>query len=100
MTDKTWKAVERKIMKMLGGKRIPITGRTRGSAPDGEHEWLSPEIKHRKKLPEWLHDAMNQAELSQKNGQLPVVILHQSRQEHANDFVVIRLGDFIDWFIS
>jgi hypothetical protein len=98
MSDKLWKKTERAIMKLLGGTRIPITGRIRGSAPDGEHSWLSIEIKHRKVLPAWLQDAMNQAELSNVGGKLPVVVLHESGQHHRNNFVVLRLGDFIDWF--
>lgn len=98
MSDKTWKKVERKIADMLGGKRIPVSGRQRGDAPDIEHHWLSLEVKHRKQFPNWLHDAMDQAEKSQKDNQLPTVVLHQEGKLHKNDFVVIRLQDFIDWF--
>jgi len=96
MTD--WKRTEREVGKHLGGTRVPITGRQRGSAPDVEHEWLSIEVKHRKKLPEWLHDAMDQAVKSQKNGQVPIVVLHQSGKHHDNDYVVLKMSDFADWF--
>lgn len=99
MTDKTWKATERQVAKLLGGVRVPITGRTRGSTPDIDHEWLSLEVKHRKKLPEWIHDAMRQAQASMKPNQLPTVVLHENRTNHKDDLVVIRLGDFIDWFV-
>ena len=99
MADKTWKANEREIAKRLGGKRVPITGRIRGSAPDIEHEWLSLEVKHRKALPAWLHDAMDQAVKSKVGEQLPTVVLHQNRQNHDEDFVVMRLADFEAWFI-
>ena len=98
MSEKRWKAVERAIMSRLGGKRIPVTGRIRGEAADGEHDWLSPEIKHKNKLPDWLHDAMAQAVASQRNGQLPVVVLHQQGKRHADDYVIVRLGDWCDWF--
>jgi len=98
VTDKTWKAVERKYAEMFGGKRIPITGRIRGSAPDIQHEWLSFEVKHRKALPAWIHDAMNQAEMSKKGNQLPIVILHQNRMKYEEGFVVLRVKDFLNWF--
>lgn len=77
MTDKTWKSAERKIAALLGGERVPITGRSRGSAPDIQHETLSLEVKHWQKFPEWLKDAMNQAEMSATPDQIPTVVLHE-----------------------
>ena len=32
----TWKASERRMASLLGGERVPVTGRGRGSAPDIE----------------------------------------------------------------
>ncbi|GIV61536.1 MAG: hypothetical protein KatS3mg044_0402 [Rhodothermaceae bacterium] len=58
MPEKTWKAVERKVAERLGGRRVPVTGRSRGDAPDVAHAWLSIEIKHRARLPAWIEDAM------------------------------------------
>lgn len=94
----TWKTVERKIAALLGGERVPVTGRQRGSAPDIKHDWLSPEVKHRKELPFWLHDAMAQAEASKDGEQLPIVVLHEKQMEYGQSFVVIRLRDFVDYF--
>jgi len=95
----TWKAVERSIAKIVGGERVPITGRQRGSAPDVAHEWLGIEIKHRKQLPAWLHDAMAQAVACSDNGdKLPIVVLHEKGRRHDDDFVVVRLSDFVDHF--
>ena len=51
---KDWKQAERRIAKLLGGRRIPITGRQRGDVPDIEHDALSIEVKSRKALPAWL----------------------------------------------
>jgi hypothetical protein len=96
--NKTWKNTERAVAKILGGKRVPITGRNRGDAPDVAHIWLSIEVKHRKQVPEWIKDAMSQAVASQRGEQLPVVILHEQGQAHKNDLVIIRLGDFQEWF--
>lgn len=91
----TWKAVERAIAQRLGGQRVPITGRQRGSAPDVAHEEFGIEVKHRKALPSWLLDAMDQAVACSGDGaKLPVVVLHQAGQRHDNDLIVLRLKDF------
>ena len=94
----TWKHVERQIASILGGERVPVSGRQRGSAPDIDHEWLSLEVKHRKSLPAWMHDAMRQAEASKRGDQLPAVILHQKQMQYGDSFVLVRLGDFVEWF--
>lgn len=94
----TWKSTERKIAERLGGRRVPITGRIRGSAPDIEHEWLSIEVKHRKTLPKWMADAMEQAQASKRGEQLPIVVLHENRQKFDDAYVVIRLEDFLTYF--
>ncbi len=94
----TWKTVERKIAAILGGTRVPVTGRQRGSAPDIEHSHLSLEVKHRKALPGWIMEAMAQAQASKRNGQLPVVILHGERQRYAESMVLVRLDDFVEWY--
>ena len=98
-----WKAVERTIAERLGGRRVPVTGRQRGDAPDIDHPWLSIEVKHRKKLPAWLFDAMAQAVASRTYGsdgedKLPVVVLHENGKHHDNDLVMMRLYDFSFWF--
>ena len=98
MSDKAWKATERAIAAMLGGHRIPITGRQRGDVADIQHPWLSPEVKHREHLPRWIHDAMAQAVASAKSEQLPVVILHEKGARHRDDIISVRLGDWLDWF--
>jgi len=51
-------------------------------------------VKSRRKLPAWIEDAMRQAEASAKNGQLPVVVLHQDGGKYRDSFVVLRLRDF------
>jgi hypothetical protein len=91
---KDWKACGRRVAELLGGRRVPVSGRTRGDCPDVEHPTLSIECKSRKKLPAWIEDAMNQAEASVKDGQLPVVVLHQDRAPYAQSLVVLRLEDF------
>jgi hypothetical protein len=98
MADKTWKAVERQIARRLGGQRVPITGRARGSAPDVDHPWLSIEVKHRKRLPQWLLDALDQARAAANDQQLPIAVLHENGRRFSDAIVVMRLADFEDWF--
>jgi hypothetical protein len=96
--DKPWKRAEREIARIIGGERVPITGRIRGSAPDVAHEWLSVECKQRRRLPEWLHDAMSQAKASARGDQLPVAILHESGRPYSSALVVLELRHFVDHF--
>jgi len=94
----TWKACERTIAKILGGERVPVSGRQRGDSPDIAHDWLSIEVKHRKSLPSWLWDAMDQAQASKVEDQLPIVVLHEKSQKYSECFVLMRLDDFTDYF--
>jgi hypothetical protein len=96
--DKLWKATERRTAAILGGKRVPVSGRGRGDVPDVEHPWLSVECKHRKSLPAWLLDAMDQARAAAREDQLPVAILHKAGRRHADSLVLVRLADFVEWF--
>jgi Holliday junction resolvase len=91
---KDWKACERRVAELLGGKRVPVSGRTRGDCPDVEHPTLSIECKSRKKLPAWIEDAMKQAEASAKDGRLPVVVLHQDRTPYVKSLALLRLENF------
>lgn len=95
-----WKRTERRVAAVLGGgaKRVPVTGRQRGDVPDIAHPLFCPEVKHRKTIPAWLHDAMAQARAAMRGGQLPIVVLHQHGARHADDLVVIRLADFVAYF--
>jgi hypothetical protein len=92
---KSWKTAERRIADLLGGKRIPVSGRGRGDNPDVAHPTLAIECKSRKKLPGWIHDAMLQAEASKGDDQLPVVVLHQDRARYNEALVLLRLKDFL-----
>lgn len=94
MADKRWKAAERKVAARIGGARVPVSGRGRGDAPDIAHPTLSPEVKTRKKLPGWLHDAMDQAKQSAVGARTPIVVLHEVGRRFDEDHVVMRLVDF------
>ena len=94
---KDWKACERRVAELLGGKRVPVSGRTRGDCPDIEHPTLSIECKSRKRLPAWIEDAMKQAEASAKDGRLPVAVLHQDHAPYTESLVLVRLEDFASY---
>jgi hypothetical protein len=92
----TWKHAERQIAKRLGGRRVPVTGRA--GQPDVAHPWLSIEVKHRRRLPQWLIKAMEQAERSATPGQLPLAVVHKVGEWYGQSLVLLRLADFEEWF--
>lgn len=97
----SWKHVERETAALLGGERVPVTGRARGSAPDVEHPWLAVEVKTTKRLPALIVKAMAQADASaefcrRRTGKrkMPVVVIHQDRTPYGWSVVSLRLQDF------
>jgi len=94
---KDWKACERRVAELLGGRRVPVSGRAQGDCPDVAHERLSIEVKSRKRLPGWLEEALRQAEASSKEGQTPIAIFHQDGRHYADCLIVLRLKDFIGY---
>ncbi len=89
---------------MLGGERVPVSGRSRGYSPDVKHPALSIEVKTRAALPAWIEDAMRQAEAAATvearttgNPQkTPVTVLHHDRKPYRESLVLIRLEDFAE----
>ena len=95
MADKAWKRTEREVARLLGGLRVPVTGRQRGDAPDVMHDRVSIEVKHRKTLPAWLLDAMDQANAASKSpDQLAIAVLHQSGMRYDHSLVLMELAPF------
>jgi hypothetical protein len=96
MKRASWKAAERAVARLFGGKRIPVTGR---AGPDISHKWLSIEVKSRSGLPQYLWNWMRQAEDGMAPNKLPIVVLHRARRNHLqDDLVVMRVRDFLEWF--
>lgn len=94
---KDWKSCERRVAELLGGKRVSVSGRTRGDAPDVLHNSLSIEVKSRRRLPAWIEDALQQAEACAEDAQLPIAVLHQDRRLYPKSLVVMRLEDFSNY---
>ena len=89
----TWKQAEREVAARLGGRRVPVTGRGRGDAPDVAHDTLSLEVKHRGALPAWLLGAMAQAAAASRDGRVPVAVLHEGGRPYDDALCVLRLAD-------
>ena len=100
LADKNWKRFERRVAAIVDGERVPVSGRQRGYAPDIEHNWLSIECKYRKSLPEWIKDAMRQAEASARPRQMPCVILGEKGQKADDALIIFRLSDARDHWIK
>lgn len=100
--DKLWKAVERRIAAILGGRRVPVSGRARGDVPDISHDWLSIEVKQRQEIPGWIREALAQATASARGDRLklPIAVIHETCQRHDSDLVIMTLGQFQAWFIG
>lgn len=99
MPDATWKHCEREIAKRFGTDREGPRG---VNCPDVVSESYAIEVKHRKRLPLWLTDAIEQA---QRNAdahcpdKLAVVVLHERGGRYDDCPVVVgRLKDWLEWF--
>ena len=92
----TWKAIERQWAERLGGKRVPVTGRTKGDAPDVEHDVFSIEVKAGRVMSTRLQTAVEQAVASQKGEQIPLVCITQTEgRGHPNEnYVLMRYEDW------
>lgn len=97
MRTSAWKAAEKGVAAILGGERVSNTALGLRSA-DVETPAYSVEVKSRKELPNWLVNAVGQAHRNAGRGKLPLVVLHQVGCRRVNDLVIVRLGDFIEWF--
>jgi Holliday junction resolvase len=100
-----WKQIERSIAERLGGERVPVSGRTRGWAPDVQHDWLAIEVKSRATQFVLIQDMMDQArkaaEWAKKRGEgdkLPVGIYHVTGHHLDTSIIFMRLDDFEEWF--
>ncbi|MDG7047719.1 MAG: hypothetical protein JRN61_01930 [Nitrososphaerota archaeon] len=77
MTDRTWKAVERRVARMFGSERNPLSGSSsRHTQADVIHDHLYIEVKHRAKIPFYTvwQDTMTKAA---QEGKVPIVIFHE-----------------------
>ena len=91
MSDKAWKACERAIARILGGKRVGATGT---NSPDVVTDRFAVEVKMRRTFPHEVWAAMDQAEQN-AGKRMPLVVMHRHGARHEYDLVVLRLADFV-----
>ena len=97
MASRTWKNAEKHVAALLGGERVSNTALGLKSS-DVETPVFSVEVKNRNELPAWLEGAVAQAHRNAPAGKLPLVVLHKTGCRRVNDLVIMRLGEFIEWF--
>jgi hypothetical protein len=105
MNRRRWKQIESDVALALGGQRVPITGRGRGSAPDVEHPSLSIEVKAGRVMSPRLREGMKQAVAAARDGKLPVLVIVQSLVkgegggkvggQSSERYVMLRFEDFV-----
>ena len=61
---------------------------------------FAPEAKYRKRIPAWLEEMVVQAERQARDDQLPLVALTEHHRNRRDALVIIRLGDFLDWYVT
>ena len=84
---------------MLGGKRVPVSGRQRGDQPDVAHPDYSIECKAGAVLSTRVLDGMEQAIAAMKDGQTPIVCISNRKKGGQNTsakYVLMRAEDFVD----
>lgn len=99
---KNWKRGEKKITEWysdLGPEATRTSRYFRGEAVE-DVEWgkFSIEIKTRKKIPQYIHDWMAQAEANARD-KIGVVHWHQDHQRLDNDLIIMR-ACYFRYFMS
>lgn len=92
MSDRTWKARERRLAKLLGTHRIPVTGERHGA--DCETSLFAYQIKARRTIPGYLAawlDGIRGARPSK----VGVLILQRPRGQDLDACVVLSLRDWL-----
>jgi hypothetical protein len=85
----TWKAVERAVARLLGGRRCHFEGQ------DVECERFSVEVKHGGQIPSTVLKWWAQAERNTRDGKQPLLVLHPSGAEYAESLAMVRLADLL-----
>lgn len=97
MSAGRWKRHEREIAAMLGGVRLPNNGH---GQPDVLTDDLAVQVKTRKTIPSWLHDAIDQAARDAPPERLPLVVLAEASQgRKTRRYLVIDLERLLEWLV-
>lgn len=94
MSDKSWKAMERRLARRLGGQRIPVTGIGRGDR-DVQAGAFWYQVKLRRALPNWIFDWLDGIIASAlRHRKTGILVLKTPRMRDSDALVVLRLGDW------
>lgn len=95
MTERAWKRTERGVARVMGGERAPVNGRGAGS--DVLHDRFAIEVKDRGDVPEWIRNAIKQAETARyvEDKSAALVILHMPGQHIGSSLAVLKLRDLM-----
>ncbi|KKM97045.1 hypothetical protein LCGC14_1171960 [marine sediment metagenome] len=91
---KTWKAAERAVARLLGGRRCHFEGR------DVETEDWAVEVKHGKQIPRTLLKWWEQAQGNTPEGNKPLLVLHPLGTEYEDSLAILRLGDLVGLLVE
>jgi hypothetical protein len=95
MPDTRWKKQERTVAALLGGVRLPNSGR---GQPDVRAPGLAGQVRTMKALPLWLLGAVEQAGRDAEAGELPVVVLCAVTQgKRTRRLLVMDLDALMTW---
>jgi len=92
VADKSWKAFERTVAEKMGGRRIGPSG---VNTNDVEHAVWAIECKYKSKIPDWILDALIQA--NKGDGRTPIVFVRPKALKE-KDVVMMWAKDFYEWF--
>ena len=93
--SQAWKALERKIAKLIGGKRMGRGKDFSQELPDCLSENFVVEAKYRTKGLEFLYSMLKQAE-SYKTGKIPLGVF--KNRSARDEIVIMKLSDFAELF--
>ncbi len=97
MPNTYWKSIERRIARMFGSRRIGT--REGGPAPDFENSWVVGEVVCHP-VPKWILTELAQAERRQTDRpKLRLLVIHEKGQPLEAALVVMRMGQFTEWFL-
>ncbi len=94
MPDQTWKAVERRLAKQLGGQRNPLSGIRSGHGTHGDllHPTVYGEFKHtaRAAILSLLRATVR---LAKRERKMPIIVMHEKGTQ--NYAAVLPFSDFL-----
>lgn len=98
-SNSAWKGFERRIAKLLNGRRIPVTGVDRAGA-DVVTNTFDVQCKLRKGQPSYLREWLDGiCGTAARRGQIGIVVWKHTGSQHVDNdaLVILRLGDFVDY---